>query len=224
MAKKKKNVQTNELDQSIAASVSFFEKHQKPILYCGGTILAIVIAALLIHQFVITPRNQHAREAIYHAEQQFQNGNYEAALNGNEEGMGFLEVADKYGWTKVANLAHLYAGLCYERLGQYEEAVAQLEDFSGKGDAMISPAAIGALGNCYAPLGDMAKAAETLLSAAKKADNSSLSPTFLMHAGQLFESLEQNDKALECYQTIKKKYQQSLEYTNVDKYIEALSK
>ena len=224
MAKSKKQNQATEFDQSIAASVSFFEKNQKKILYCVGTCLAIIIAALLIHQFYITPRNQRAKEAIFQAEQQFQNANYEKALEGDETGLGFLAVADQFGNTKVGNLAHLYAGLCYEKLGRYEEAVAQLKDFSGAGDEMISPAALGALGNCYAQLGDNEKAAETLLKAAKKANNKTLSPTFLIQAGQLFEALDKQDRALECYKQVKEKYQQSYEYNNIDKYIERLQK
>lgn len=223
MANNKKQNQATELEQSIAASVSFFEKNRKPILYGGGAILAVIIAALLIHQFIITPRNEKAREALFPSEQLFQSGQFEAALNGNEQGIGFLAVADKYGCTKAANLAHLYAGLCYERLGQYEDAVKQLEKFSGKGDEMITPAALGALGNCYAQLGQNEKAAQTLLKAAKEADNNTLSPTFLLQAGQIFESLEQPAKALDCYKQIKQKYQHSMEYSNIDKYIEKLA-
>ena len=222
MAKNKKQAQTSEIDQSIAASVSFFEKFKKQIFTCGGILLAVIIAALLIHQFVITPRNERARQSIFLAQQQFQNGNFEVALNGNEEGMGFLQVADKFGCTKTANLAHLYAGICYERLGKYEEAVAELEKYSSKGDAMISPAALAALGNCYAKLNDFKKAAETLMKAAEKADNNTLSPTFLIQAGQLYESLGEKDKARACYETIQKKYKESFEYSNVSKYLERL--
>ena len=203
MAKTKKQNQANEFDQTIAASVSFFEKNQKKIIYGVSACLIVIIAALLIHQFYITPRNQRAKEAIFQAEQLFQNANYEKALG---------------------NLAHLYAGLCYEKLGKYEEAVDQLESFSDKGDEMISPAALGALGNCYAQLGQNDKAAETLLKAAKKADNNTLSPTFLIQAGQLFEALDKKDRALDCYEQVKEKYQQSFEYSNIDKYIEHLQK
>lgn len=224
MAKTKKQNQTNEFDQTIAASVSFFEKNQKKIVYGVGACLIVIIAALLIHQFYITPRNQKAKEAIFQAEQLFQNANYEKALEGDETNMGFLTVADKFGGTKVGNLAHLYAGLCYEKLGKYEEAVDQLQSYSDKGDEMISPAALGALGNCYAQLGQNDKAAETLLKAAKKADNNTLSPTFLIQAGQLFEALGKQDRALDCYEQVKEKYQKSFEYGNIDKYIERLQK
>ena len=63
----------------------------------------------------------------------------------------------------------------------------------------------------------------TILNAAKKADNNTLSPMYLLQAGQIYESLGQNDKALECYQQIKSKYQQSMQYGEIDKYLERLN-
>ena len=69
-----------------------------------------------------------------------------------------------------------------------------------------------------------APAKKTLLKAAKKANNKTLSPTFLIQAGQLFEALDKQDRALECYKQVKEKYQQSYEYNNIDKYIERLQK
>ena len=39
MSKKKANVQVNEFDEKLSASMSFFEKHKKAILYGGGTAL-----------------------------------------------------------------------------------------------------------------------------------------------------------------------------------------
>ena len=51
-----------------------------------------------------------------------------------------------------------------------------LKNFKDCGDEMVSPAALGALGNCYAELDQLDQATATLMEAAKKADNNSLSP------------------------------------------------
>ena len=64
------------------------------------------------------------------------------------------------------------------------------------------------------------KAAELLVKAAKQADNNTISPTCLLQAGQIFMALGQKDKALDCYNKIKNKYQQSSIYYEIDKYIE----
>ncbi len=224
MAKNTKKVEKNEFDESIAASVSFFEKNKTKILTCCGVVVAVIICALLVHQFIITPRNQKAEESIFAAQTLFQTGDYEKALNGDETTMGFLAIADKFKCTKTANVAKLYSGICYAETGKYEEAVKMLNSYDGKGDALISPAATAALGNCYAQLGQNEKAVEYLLKAAKQADNDVLSPTYLIEAGQLYEAMEKPEKALECYKQVKEKYQQSLQFNEIDKYIERLSK
>ena len=221
MSKKHAKKQVNEFDETLAASRSFFERNKKAILYGGGGLLAIIIIALLVHQFYITPRNLHANESIFHAEQAFMDGNYEKALNGDGENMGFLAVVDEYKNTKAGNLACLYAANCYAATEKYQEAIDMLEKFDNCGDAMISPAAIALKGNCYAELGENEKAAELLLKAANEADNNTISPTCLLQAGQIFMALGQKDKALDCYNQIKKKYQQSNLYYEIDKYLEA---
>lgn len=220
MSKKNAKKQVNEFDETLAASRSFYEKNKKAILYGGGGLLAIIIIALLVHQFYITPHNISANESIFRAEQAFLDGNYEKALNGDGENMGFLSVINEYGNTKAGNIACLYAAKCYAATEKYQEAIDMLGKFDGCGDAMISPAALALKGNCYAELGENDKAAELLLKAAKEADNNTISPTCLLQAGQIFMALGQKDKALDCYNQIKSKYLQSSIYYEIDKYIE----
>lgn len=218
----KNTAPVNEFDETIEVSKNFIDKYKNAIVYGGGGLLAAIIIALLLNQFYITPRNEKANETLAKAEALFQSGEYEKALNGDGTVVGFLAVAEEYGCTKAANLAKMYAGICYANLGNHAEAAAMLEDFSGCGDAMVSPAAIGALGNCYAALGQKDKAASTLEKAAAEADNNTLSPTFLIQAGQIYEDLGQKDKALACYEKVKNNYKQSFQNNEVDKYIERL--
>ena len=89
--------------------------------------------------------------------------------------------------------AQLY--ICYAQLGKYEEAVKMLDSFNGK-DQMVAPAILGAAGNCYAQLGQLDKAASTLMSAADKADNNTLSPIFLMQAGEILVKQGKYDDCL----------------------------
>ena len=220
----KKNYEVNEFDEALVASKSFFEKNKNAIVYGCGSVLVIIIAALLIHQFYIVPRSNKADESMFAAQELFMNGEFDKALNGDGQNMGFLAVADKFGCTKAGNLAHLYAGLCLYQTEKYQEAIDQLEDYSSCGDDMVSPSVIGTIGNCYAELGQNEKAVELLVKAAKKADNNTLSPLYLIQAGQIYETLGQAEKALDCYKQIKNKYQQSMQYSEIDKYIERVTK
>lgn len=223
MAKQQQQVAPQDIE-AVTKTEAFFEKYQKQILY--GICAIVVIAAAWIGyvQFVQKPKIQKSNEALAKCENYFNADNYDKALNGDGQGcVGFLQVAKEYGSTKAGNLAHLYAGICYAQTEKWEEAKTELEKFSTKDDAIISPASLGLLGNVYANLGQNDKAIEYFLKAAKKADNNSLSPNYLIQAGQLYEAQGKPQKALDCYREVKTKYLNSMAYQEIDKYIERLS-
>lgn len=223
-----KNQQKNVAPENIEAvtkTEAFIDKYKKHIVY--GICAVIVIAAAIIAyvQFVSKPRAQKANEALFRCETYFQADNYDKALNGDGQGcIGFLKLIDDYGCTNAGNLAKLYAGICYAQTEKWQEAADMLEDFDLQDDTSVSPAALAALGNVYANLGQNDKAIKTLLKAAKQADSESLTPIFLLQAGELYEAEGQPEKALALYQQIKKEYVNSSAYQEIDKYIERVSK
>ena len=167
MAKQQKQVAPQDIE-AVTKTEAFFEKYQKQILY--GICAIVVIAAAWIGyvQFLQKPKIQKSNEALAKCENYFNADNYDKALNGDGQGcIGFLQVAKEYGSTKAGNLAHLYAGICYAQTEKWEEAKDELEKFSTKDDAIISPASLGLLGNVYANLGQNDKAIEYFLKAAK---------------------------------------------------------
>lgn len=225
MANKKTQHDSLNAEQALSTSEAFIDKYKKTIGYALVVVVVLVAGFLLYHNLVAAPKEAKADEVIFKGQKYFAENNYEKALNGDGQGYpGFIQIASEYGSTKAGNLAQLYAGLSYFKLNKFQEAANCLEKFSGCGDAMVSPAAIEALGNCYAELNQPDKATEMLLKAARKADNNTLSPMFLIQAGEIYESQGQNDKALECYKEIKTKYVNSMQYAEIDKYIERVSK
>jgi tetratricopeptide (TPR) repeat protein len=64
---------------------------------------------------------------------------------------GVLYVINNYGGTKAANLAKYYAGLSYLKLGDFNNAVKYLKDFSTDAK-QIQLMAYGALGDAYSEL------------------------------------------------------------------------
>ena len=183
--------------------------------------LIVIIAGVTMYKNLYAqPREEKAQAALYMGQQYFETNNFEQALNGDSIGYaGFLKVADEFSGTKAANLAKAYAGICYAKLGKTQEAIDMLNGFDGD-DQMVAPAIKGAIGNCYAQLGDLDKAASTLLDAASQADNNTLSPIFLMQAGEILVKQGKYDEAIQAYTTIKDKYFRSYQSMNIDKYIE----
>lgn len=209
---------------SLGASQTFFDKHKKAILIGVVAAIVIVAGAIIYHNYVAKPHAEKASTALAKGQEYFNNQDFDKALKGDSLGFaGLLAVAADYSGTDAGNLANLYAGLCYAHQDKWQEAVQYLEKFDTKGDQMVSPSAIGALGNAYAHLNQLDKAVETLKKAAAKADNNSLSPTFLIQAGEILESQGKKDEALKLYQEVKDKYYNSMAYQTIDKYIERAS-
>ncbi len=213
------------MDQHIKSSEALIDKYKKPVM-AGLAVVVVAVAGFFLYKsFILEPKNQKANEALFKGEQYFAMNDYDKALKGDSTGYkGFIYIAEEYSSTKAGNLARLYAGMSYAQSGNYQEAVKYLESYDECDDEMITPAAVGVLGNCYAQLNQLDKATETLLKAADMADNTTLSPMYLQQAGEIFESQGNTDKAMNCYKEIKNKYPQSMQAVEIDKYIERLSK
>ena len=220
MAEQKNQNEHLNVEDALTQSEAFLIKYKNAII--GGVVAVIIIVAgfIMYKNLYSEPREEKAQAALFKGQEYFEQDAYEQALNGDSIGfVGFLKVADDFSGTKAANLAKAYAGICYAQLGKYEEAVKMLDSFNGK-DQMVAPAILGAAGNCYAQLGQLDKAASTLMSAADKADNNTLSPIFLMQAGEILVKQGKYDDAVDAYTKIKDKYFQSYQAMDIDKYIE----
>lgn len=224
MAKKDKKVESIALDEQLTKSEAFIEKNLKTILMVIAAVI-VVVAGIFIYRNHMANVELKAQKAIAKSQTAFAQEQFEQALNGDgANDLGFLKIIDEYSGTKTANLAKLYAAICYANTDKVAEAIKMFEDFDAKDDQMVSPAALAALGNCYVKNGDSQKGAETLVKAAQKADNDAVSPLALRQAGEIYESLNQPEKALELYQQIKDKYFRSALAGEIDKYIERVSK
>ncbi len=148
---------------------------------------------------------------------------YNRLLKGEQKFPGLLKMAEEGG--KGGNIATYLAGLAYYYLNNYKEAIKYLENFSPKGDAIISAQALCALANCYAADKQTEKAIETFKEAAEEADNAALSPQCLVQAAMLLESLNKKAEAHEIYVQVKKDYPaygqlQQASASSIDQYIE----
>ena len=220
MAEQKNQNEHLNVEDALTQSEAFLIKYKNAII--GGVVAVIIIEAgfIMYKNLYAEPREEKAQAALFKGQEYFEQDAFEQALNGDSIGYaGFLKVADDYSGTKAANLAKAYAGICYAQLGKYEDAVKMLDSFDGS-DQMVAPAILGATGNCYAQLGQLDKAASTLLSAADKADNNTLSPIFLLQAGEILVKQGKYDDAVNAYTKIKDKYFQSYQAMDIDKYIE----
>lgn len=231
MASKNKKQVSQEpigLDVQLTKAEAFFEKNGKVVIAVVVAIIAICVG-LWFFRSCKSDTEIEAQNAISLSQKSFANEQYEEALNGNKaDSKGFLKIISEYSGTKTANLARLYAAICYVKTDKIDEAISQLKEFSVADDNTISPLAVEMLGNCMIAKGDKEGGVAKLIEAANAADNESLSPVFLRQAAVVYEDLGKKDKALELYEQIKEKYPQSTmcqgeeNGTLIDSYIERL--
>lgn len=220
MATKEKETNKElEVGEIVSKSEQFIENNSKKIIY-GIVALAIIIGAVLgIKHGYMEPQEKKAAAAMFKGELYFDRDSFALALNGNgADYEGFEAIIDQYGNTDAGNLAKAYAGICYYNMGEPEKALDLLKSFKRK-DNMVSPAITGKIGDCYVEMGNTQEGISYFEKAAKEADNDVVSPIYLKKAGLAYESLQQYDKAVQAYTTIKDKYYTSMEASDIDKYI-----
>ncbi|EJW92847.1 tetratricopeptide repeat protein [gut metagenome] len=208
------------MEDALSQSEAFLIKNKKTIIGAVLAIILVITGIVMYQNLYAEPREEKAQAALFKGQEYFEADNFTQALNGDSIGYeGFLKVAEDYSGTDAANLAKAYAGICYAKLGNYNEAIKALDSFSGN-DQLVAPAMQAAIGNCYAQLGQLDKAASILIDAAEAANSNALSPIYLQQAGEILVKQGKYDEAIEAYTIIKEKYFRSAQAWSIDKYIE----
>ena len=208
-----------EVGDIVSKSEQFIEKHKINLLY-GIIGIAVIVGAIFgYHYGYAKPQSEKAALIMFKGEQYFEKDSFALALYGNGlDFVGFEAIIDQYGSTQSGNLAKAYAGVCHYKLGDPQTAIKLLKSFKAKDD-QIAPVMIGLIGDCYVSTGNTKEAIGYFKKAASKANNAIISPTYLKKAGIAYESLNQYKEAIEVYTQIKEKYNQSMEASEIDKYI-----
>ena len=210
------------VEEAFSKTEQFIEKNQKIILIVVGAIILVVLGYFGFKRLYLAPREKEAQSQMFMAEKYFEMDSLTKALKGDGNYLGFLDIIDQYKFTKSANLSHYYAGICYLKKGEFQNAIDQLSDFSAD-DELVAPMAIGAMGDAYMELNNTDKAIDYYLKAADKRKNDLTSPMFLMKAGMACELAGKNDLALKTYMRIKTEFSRTNEGREIDKYIARLN-
>lgn len=202
---------------------AFFNKNKKILTIALGALVVLVGGYMYYTEMIQKPKEKKAQEELFTAEFFFAKDSFNLALNGREgEFYGFLQVIDEYGSTKAGNLANYYAGICYLRMGQFEDAISHLKKFKSS-DVILGPMALGCIGDAYRELGQSEEAVSYYEKAAGKSDNAFTAPMYLKKAGMTYEEdLKDLEKALKAYTKIREEYGNSTEGRDIGRYITRL--
>jgi len=198
---------------------NFFEEKQQLLAYIGGGVVVVIGVAVFVFAKWLPDRNVAAQKASFRAELAFAKDSFGLALNGNGADVkGFLEIGNKFSFTKTANLSNYYAGICYLNLKQYDNAVKYLGKFSTS-DPILGAVRYSALGDAYSELGKMDDAISNYEKAASFSSNEVYTPYFLLKAALANESQKQYGDAKELLEKIKTNYPTSDEGRDIEKYL-----
>ena len=211
---KKENAEA--VAEAVSKTEKFFNQYGKLVAGVAAGVVVAAIAVFCYVKFVYQPAVVEAQGQMALAEQNFRAADYEVALNGDGNVLGFNQIIDEYG-AKAGEAVYFYAGVCELQLGNYEAAIKALQNYNGK-DAILAARATACIGDAYVGLGEYAKALGYFEKAAATVDNM-FAAGYLLKAGAVAEQLGQNEKALGYYETIKENYPQSMEAYEIGKYI-----
>ena len=206
----------------IAELQNVWDRYGKVASYVLLAIVVIVAGYFAYHNLVSEPNEKKATEAMFRAEQYYRLDSARLALNGDNINAGFLKVIARYGGTRAANLASFYAGSCYLKLGDYNNAIKYLKDFSTSVQ-QLQERDYGLLGDAYSELNRKEEAAEQYKKAGTYFEKDELlSPEYLFRSGYLYESMGKSQDAIAMYRLIKDKYPTSQRGADIDKYLARL--
>jgi tetratricopeptide (TPR) repeat protein len=200
----------------------FWQKNGKLISYALVVIVLVVAGFFIYKNYFLAPEEQKASEAMWRAEGYYRKDSARLALNGDGVSQGFLKIISNYGGTKAGKLSKFYAASCYMKLGDFNNAIKYLKEFSS-GDKLVDMRATGLLGDAYAETGKKAEAADQY----KKAgtffpDDNFNSPEYLFRAGLMYQDLGKTKDAIDAFKIIKDKYSASERGMDIDKYLARL--
>lgn len=187
-----KRLKNEDLEQDLLIEYSsrflhFYERNKAAVLG-GGISLVLIIGLIIGYFFYSSQQEQEAQDLLGVAEQALFQGDYETALNGDDEEftLGFAQIADNYSGTDAGNLAHYYAAVSEYELGNYESALSYIESFDKpRGILGVSPSVFHA--TVLLEMDQYEEAASLFEQAANWDENDATSPYNLYEAAQAYE-------------------------------------
>ena len=201
---------TDAINETLSKSEEFINNNKNKIF----TVLGVIVFLLLgfsIFSYIKSNQNNTAQEEMFQAVYYFEKDSLVQALNGDGNNYGFLEIIDEYGLSDAANLSKFYAGASYLKLGNYENAINYLDEFSSS-DLLIQARAYSLIGDAYVEIGDYDNAIYYFKKASNENPNEFFTPSYLLKLAIVYEETGDLESALDTYEEIIEEFKNSPEF------------
>lgn len=212
--------QTTENEAVIERAKDFWERFGKFIAIALGAIILAIAGYLIYKNFVVEPKVKKANDAVFRAQQYFEQDSLDKALAGDAQFPGFERIISQYGGTDAGELARFYAGAIYLKKGDFNKAVTHLKEFDTDAP-QIKARAHKLLGDAYAEQGKGKDAVDQYKKAASTFPEDDMAASEALFYAAYLSDKVLNDKngATDLYKQIKTKYAQTQWSFEADKYL-----
>ena len=221
------NPQDAAVVEAVGKTEKFFQENGKKVMIAVIAIVAVAVAGYLVKSLVIDANAEKAAELIIDAQDRFgvENPDFALALNGDENGAGFLDVVEQYGSTVSGNLAKHYAGICYLRLGDLENAEKYLSMYKAVKELpgeIVNAQNLGLRGDIAVEKGEYEAAVALYKKAVAASENIFTAPLYLYKQVRAYAALGNKAEATKCLETLQADYASSTEAREAEKVVATL--
>jgi len=213
------------LDDGSSRTQVWVEKNQNKILTFVGFVVIVLASYYAYTNFVVEPNEINAANEIYFSQQKYEealttenDSIFNIALNGENDNLGFIELADRFSGTKAGNLANYYIGMTYLKKNDYQNAIKYLSNFKSN-DIMLSSISVGSIGDAFSQLNQYEEAYEFYTKAHEVSENNYTTPIYLFKSGIVALEIGKFSSAFDNFTKIKYEYSESPQAKNIDVYI-----
>ena len=187
------------LQTAVVEGEVFFEQHRTAVI---ATLvgLALLVAAVVGYRAYQANRSEDAQQLLGAVINEYQAGNWQAALDGTAEAPGLLSIAEDYGSTPTGQQATFLAADALFQLGRTDEALAMFEAYDGEG--LFRASALAGRAAIAETKGEDATAADLYDDAAEADPTPASAPGYLLSAARAHAAAGHADQAQASLQTI----------------------
>ena len=221
---KNQNPQDAAVVEAVSKTEQFFQENGKKVMIAVVAIVVVAVAGYLFKHLVIDANADKAAELIVDAQDRFavENADYALALNGDENGAGFLDVVEQYGSTASGNIAKHYAGICYLRLGDLENAEKYLSMYKAVKSIpaqIVNAQNLGLRGDIAVENGEYESAVALYKKVVAASANIYTAPLYLYKQVLAYAALGNKAEALKCLEALQADYAGSTEAREAEKVL-----
>jgi tetratricopeptide (TPR) repeat protein len=207
--------------QDIMDRVQGKYEENKNYVFIALAAIILIIGGTWWYQSNKEAKTLEANNLIWKQDQNFDADNFETAINGTTNNVGYSYIADEYAGTPAGDIAAYNMGVGYLNLGKYNEAINALEGVNFE-DVILGAIAKGATGDAYFEIGKVDKAISNYKAAVSHSDNELTVPVYLKKLAIAQEEAGDVKDAIASYQRIKDDYSTAPEAKDIEKFIAKL--